>query len=147
MLIALVYYLANSPMAFWPAWETMRSCIVPLISGFVVGLILGDPVTGTIMGATINLMYIGFISAGGSMPSDMSLAGILGTALAIIGGITPEAALAIAVPLGLLGSIVWVGKMTICTAVCTPGKKVFRGGKTGKKSGSSIFCCLRFYCS
>jgi len=47
------------------------------------------------------------------MPSDMSLAGILGTAPAITGGMEVNAAVAIAVPLGLLGSIVWVSRMTI----------------------------------
>lgn len=131
LLIAICYYLANSP---WPFGGLGNYAILyrPLVGGFVVGLILGDPVTGTVIGATINLMYIGFISAGGSMPSDMSLAGILGTALAITGGIETEAALAIAVPLGLLGSIVWVGRLTICTAFVPLAEKYADEGKPEK---------------
>ncbi|MDK2905715.1 MAG: mannose system component [Eubacteriaceae bacterium] len=130
-LVALVYYLANSP---WPFGGMGNYAILyrPLVNGFVVGLILGDPVTGTMIGATINLMYIGFISAGGSMPSDMSLAGILGTALAITGGMEVNAAVAIAVPLGLLGSIVWVGRMTINTAFVRLAEKFADEGKPGK---------------
>lgn len=46
------------------------------------------------------------------MPSDQSLAGILGTALALAGGLSTEEALAIAVPIGLLGTLVYQGKMT-----------------------------------
>lgn len=131
ILIGLCYYLSNSP---WPFGGMGNYAILyrPLVGGFVVGLILGDPVTGTVIGATINLMYIGFISAGGSMPSDMSLAGILGTALAITGGIQAEAALAIAVPLGLLGAIVWVGHMTINTAFVPIAEKYADEGKPEK---------------
>ena len=45
------------------------------------------------------------------MPSDQSLAGVLGMALAIAGGLSTEEALAIAVPIGLLGTLVYQGKM------------------------------------
>jgi PTS system mannose-specific IIC component len=131
ILIAFVYYLANSP---WPFGGLGNYAILyrPMVCGLVVGIILGDPVQGTIIGATINLMYIGFISAGGSMPADMSLAGILGTALAITGGIETEAALAIAVPLGLLGAIVWVGRLTLDTAFVPLAEKYADEGKPEK---------------
>lgn len=131
LLIAIVYYLANSP---WPfgGLGNYATLYRPMVSGLVVGIILGDPVTGTIIGATINLMYIGFISAGGSMPADMSLAGILGTALAITSGINTDAALAIAVPLGLLGSIVWVGRMTLDSAFVRVADKYVEEGKPEK---------------
>jgi len=70
-------------------------------------------VTGTIVGATINLMYIGFIAAGGALPGDPCLAGVLGTALAITSHLDTQAAVAIAVPLGLLGTLIWFGRLTI----------------------------------
>ena len=75
--------------------------------GFLTGCLLGQPVTGAVVGATINLVYLGFISAGGSMPADMALAGVLGVAYAITGNLDADTALAIAVPIGLLGTIVW----------------------------------------
>lgn len=131
ILIGLCYYIANSP---WPFGGMGNYAIIyrPIVAGFVVGLILGDPVKGTMIGATINLMYIGFISAGGSMPSDMALAGILGTALAITGGIGTSAAVAIAVPLGLLGSIVWVGHLALCTVFVPLAQKYSDEGKPEK---------------
>ena len=76
----------------------------PLVSGFVVGLILGEPVQGTIIGATINAVYIGWIAAGGSLPGDLVLAGVLGPALGILANMTPEAALALAIPIASLGA-------------------------------------------
>ena len=42
----------------------------------------------------------------------MGLAGVLGTAYAIVGGLDAETALALAVPIGILGTIVWAGRMT-----------------------------------
>lgn len=110
VLIALMYYLSDSP---WPLgmgyWVLQR----PLVAGFITGCILGDPVTGTIIGATMNLIYLGHITAGGTMPGDMALAGYLGTALAMGAGLDAQSALALAVPLGMLGTIVWVTRMSV----------------------------------
>lgn len=131
ILIGLLYYLANSP---WPfgGFGNYATLVRPMVSGLVVGIILGNPVTGVIVGATINLMYIGFISAGGAMPSDIALAGILGTALAITGNLSPEVAVSFAVPLGLIGSILWVGSMTICTAFVPLADRMADRGEVDK---------------
>lgn len=108
VLCAVLYFLGRS--TFFPA--AYYTIYRPLIGGLLTGVILGDPVKGVMVGATINLMYIGFISVGGALPGDMCLAGILGTALAISGGLDTEAALAIAVPIGLIGTIIFYLKMT-----------------------------------
>ena len=131
ILISIVYYFANSP---WPSGGLGNYATLyrPMVSGLIVGIILGDPVQGTIIGATINLMYIGFIGVGGAMPADMSLAGVLGTALAISSGIDTNAALAIAVPLGLIGSIVWVGRMTLDSVFVRVAEKYAEEGKPEK---------------
>ncbi|MCI8376590.1 MAG: PTS sugar transporter subunit IIC [Lachnospiraceae bacterium] len=107
-LCGCVYFLGSSPLVFGVSYYTVYR---PIVSGLLVGLILGDPVTGIVVGATIQLIYLGVMSTGGSMPSDQSLAGVLGTALAIAGGLSTEEALAIAVPIGLLGTLVYQGKM------------------------------------
>jgi hypothetical protein len=58
-LIAIGYYLANSPWLFGLAFFTLYR---PLVAGLFVGLILGDPAGGTLIGAAINVPYLGFIS-------------------------------------------------------------------------------------
>lgn len=108
VLCGIVYWLAVGNLPFVGLWSLQR----PLVCGLVTGLILGHPVQGAVIGATINLVYLGFMSAGGSMPADMALAGILGTAYAIAGGLDTDTALALAVPIGILGTIVWAGRMT-----------------------------------
>ena len=108
VICGIVYWLAVGNLPFVGLWSLQR----PLVCGMITGLILGHPVQGAVIGATINLVYLGFMSAGGSMPADMALAGILGTAYAIAGGLDTDTALALAVPIGILGTIVWAGRMT-----------------------------------
>ena len=78
ILIGVVYYLGSAPWAI--GYLTVCK---PLVAGTLVGCILGAPAEGAIMGATIQLIYLGWMSVGGSQPSDPALAGTLATALAI----------------------------------------------------------------
>ncbi|WP_430592063.1 PTS mannose/fructose/sorbose/N-acetylgalactosamine transporter subunit IIC [Humidisolicoccus flavus] len=113
LLIGLGYYLSQSPWFFGLGFFTLNR---PLLAGFCVGLILGDPGQGALIGAAINLVYLGFISAGGSIPGDPGLAGWVGTTIALAGGLNYGAALAIAVPIGLLGTLIWNARMTVDAA-------------------------------
>lgn len=109
VLLGITYWLAVGNLLFVGLWSLQR----PLVCGLVAGIILGEPVQGAVVGGTINLVYLGFMSAGGSMPADMGLADVLGTTYAIAGGLDAATALAIAVPIGVLGTIVWYGRMTL----------------------------------
>ena len=125
ILCGITYWLAEANLPFVGLWTLQR----PLVCGFLTGCFLGHPVEGAVIGATINLVYLGFISEGGSMPADMALAGILGTAYAITGGLDADTALAIAVPLGLLGTIVWYLRMTFDSVFVHMGDKWVAEGK------------------
>ena len=107
-LIAVGYYLSNSPWLFGLAFFTLYR---PLVAGFLVGLILGDPAQGTLIGAAINIPYLGFISAGGNLPADAGFAGWVGTTVALASGIDATKAIPIAFGLGLLGTIIFYGRM------------------------------------
>ena len=109
-LIALGYYLANSPWLFGLAFFTLYR---PLVAGFFVGLILGDPAQGTLIGAAINVPYLGFISAGGSLPADAGLAGWVGTTVALAGHLDATKAIPIAFGLGLLGTVIFYSRMSV----------------------------------
>ena len=109
-LIAIGYYLANSPWLFGLAFFTLYR---PLVAGFFVGLILGDPAQGTLIGAAINIPYLGFISAGGNLPADAALAGWVGTTIALVNGFDPAKAVTIAFGLGLVGTIIFYGRMAL----------------------------------
>ena len=134
ILCAVIYWLAEANLPFVGLWTLQR----PLVCGFLAGCVLGDPITGAVVGGTINLVYLGFISAGGSMPADMALAGVLGVSYAIVGNLDANTALAIAVPLGLLGTIVWYLRMTIDSVFVHMGDKWVAQGKFKKLYLSNV---------
>lgn len=112
-LIGVVYYLGSIGTPWLSLLGSISVVYKPLVAGTLVGFILGDPVQGCIIGAAIQLPYIAFISAGGTVPQDPGLAGSLGTALAMAAGVNPSVAITLALPLGLLGTIIWVTHMTV----------------------------------
>jgi len=100
LLITLVFWVLN-----WAeTWYAYPMINTPLVLCPVVGLILGDPVTGIIAGATLQLVFLGVMGIGGTVPADASLGSIIGVALAITTGQSVETALVLAVPVSLLGS-------------------------------------------
>ncbi len=111
ILIGCVYYLGANGTPWFTVnlgWAFRR----PLLQGTAVGIVLGDPVTGCIVGAAINVIYLAQVTAGGAQTMDEGLAGTLGAAIAIISGLDAEAAVALAVPISLLGNILWTIYMT-----------------------------------
>jgi len=110
-LVGLGYYLSNSPWLFGNGG--FFGFYRPLVAGLIVGIIFGKPVEGAQIGAAINLLYIGFISAGGSIPADPSVAGWVGTALALAGGLDAPQAIALGVAVGLLGTIIFFTRMSV----------------------------------
>lgn len=111
ILVGIGYYLSNSPWllgngGFFGFYR-------PLVAGFLVGVILGQPVEGAQIGAAINILYLGFISAGGAIPADPSVAGWVGTALALGGGLDANQAIALGVAVGLLGTFVFFTRMSV----------------------------------
>lgn len=112
ILIGLIYYLSINGTP----WLTLLGSTVlarPLICGTLVGFVLGNPIQGCIIGAAISLPYLAYISAGGTVPMDPGLAGTLGTALAMAAKASPEVAVSMAVPIGLLGTVIWIAHMTV----------------------------------
>ena len=75
----------------------------PLVAGLIVGLILGDVQNGVIAGAMVQALFIGQITPGGAMPADVNWAAYIGIPLALAAGGTGEQAVALAVPLSILG--------------------------------------------
>ena len=71
--------------------------------GFICGLVYGDVMTGLIIGASINLVYLGVVAPAGQIPSDEIMASSVAIPLALAGGLSAEMAVSLAVPFGLLG--------------------------------------------
>ena len=130
ILIGLIYYFGNSAFNFSLGLYTTSR---PLFLGLLVGIIMGDIETGIEMGIKIQLIYMGFMSTGGSQPSDPVIAGLAGTAFAIVfkpvqGAAALDAGLAIAVAAGAMGNLIRIGRMTWNTIFVQAAKKSIAAG-------------------
>lgn len=116
-IIALFYALGSTRLfvGYLGTFTFMPVCL-----GCAVGIVLGDPVQGTLIGATLQTVYLGITYYGGAMPSDTRIATICATAFAITSGMEMEQAMLLAVPFAALGvglDPVW---RTINTSVWGP---------------------------
>lgn len=110
---AILVALLATGSQWWFSHLITRTWLYPIWSGFLVGVIMGQPVLGMQAAAYIQLTYLGWITAGGSMPGNLMVAGIYGTALTIISGADPKMAVSFAVTLSLLGILINQAYMTL----------------------------------
>lgn len=106
LLFALVgglWFWFAASLAGYNWIQTLKS---PIVVGTVLGLLAGDVETGLITGGSIEMVYLGMVAAGGNIPSDRVFAALIAVPIAIQTGVTPEVAVSIAVPLGVLGVFV-----------------------------------------
>lgn len=81
----------------------LESLYQPIVTGPVIGAILGDVNTGLVVGATYQLLTIGNMPVGGAQPPNAVIGGIMATVLAVASGLETSAAAAAAIPFALLG--------------------------------------------
>lgn len=99
ILIFLVTFVAAIDQ-----FNLLESFYQPIVTGPVIGLILGDVQTGLIVGGTYQLMTIGNMPIGGAQPPNAVIGGIMATILAIKLNLDdPVAAVGAAIPFALLG--------------------------------------------
>lgn len=70
----------------------------PVVTGMIVGLILGDVKTGLITGATLEFVWMGAVPLAGAQPPNVVIGGIVGSAFAILAKQDPQVAVGVAVP-------------------------------------------------
>lgn len=100
----------------------------PIIVATVTGALFGDITTGIKLGATLEAIYMGAVNIGGATSAEPVSATVMATAFAISSGLDTEAAIAFAVPVGLIFNslmIVWIMSSNLFqnwyTKVCEKG--------------------------
>ena len=101
----------------------------PVIIGPIVGLIMGDFEKGLVIGGTLELVFMGAVDIGGSVPMNYTIGTALGTAFAINSGESIEFALVVAVPAAILGSLFETFAKTISTIFVTYAEKSVEEGR------------------
>lgn len=99
-------------VALWVTWglideqsfqlQTTR----PIITGPVVGMILGDLQTGLLVGAAVETMFLATVFVGTAVPPDTTMAAAIATTFAVFAGGKTELAITTALPIAVVGGLV-----------------------------------------
>ncbi|HIX67923.1 MAG TPA: PTS sugar transporter subunit IIC [Candidatus Anaerostipes excrementavium] len=95
-----IYYWIMKTDVGYAFTHAMRQ---PLFSALFIGLIMGDVKQAVIIGAAVQILYIGLVAAGSNLPADDCLAGLIAVPIALSAGMTTQQAITLAVPVGVLG--------------------------------------------
>ena len=88
----------------------------PVVTGAVIGLILGDFRTGLMAGATLELVWAGMVPLAGAQPPNVVVGGVIGSAFAILARQEPAIAVGIAMPFAIAAQ----GCITLLFTVFSP---------------------------
>ena len=106
ILLGIFGWLSHTHTPFFGGgllgWYTMGR---PLVSGLVIGIILGDIPGAIILASGVQALYIGHVTPGGSISPDMNLATWIAVPLGLVSGADANITVALAAPLGILATI------------------------------------------
>lgn len=109
--LSIFYYLAGSTaLSIGIGYYTIYR---PILAGMITGYILNDVQTGMFTGAVVNIIYINFVSTGGSFKGDQCLTAIMAAIFAVVYNLHPIEAAALAFPFGFLGILIWKYRLKI----------------------------------
>jgi fructoselysine and glucoselysine-specific PTS system IID component len=103
----IAYLLITAIIFFGHSEDLLGTTLLsrPLVLGPLVGWVLGDLHQGVVIGASLELIFMGNIKVGAAIPPDVVTGGVLGTAFAILSGKGTAIALALAIPISILAEM------------------------------------------
>ena len=109
-------------------FDFLESLYQPIVSGAVIGAILGDLPTGLVVGGTYQLMTIGNMPVGGAQPPNAVIGGVMAVVFAIGSGLNTEAAVGLAVPFALVGQYMVTLLFTVMSPMMSVADKMAEKG-------------------
>lgn len=104
----------------------------PLITGMLTGLVLGDMTQGIIIGATLQLIFMGINGVGAAVPPDQTIGTLIATAFAILTGQGAEIALTLAIPVAVAAQALDIFGRTFTTVFIHMADKFAQKGEYRK---------------
>lgn len=111
-------------------FDFLESLYQPIVTGAIIGAILGDLQTGLIVGGTYQLMTIGNMPVGGAQPPNAVIGGIMATVFAVTSGLDTTAAVGLAVPFALIGQYMVTLLFTAMSPMMSYADKMAEEGDT-----------------
>lgn len=98
-------------------WWASTQLARPIFVVAILGALLGHPTEGIILAAQLELVFIGNVSLGGVMPSDITMGSVFGGAFAMLLGQDIEVAMTLAIPLSALGTLLYSLMKIVVTSI------------------------------
>lgn len=102
MTIQMILVAAWAGIGFVDERSVWTGIHKPLIATTITGLILGDLKAGVMIGATLEVMWLGTANVGAYIPPNVTSGAIIGAAIAILSGKGQEVGVAIAIPVSVI---------------------------------------------
>ena len=150
ILLGIFGWLSHTHTPFFGGglfgWYTMGR---PLVSGLVIGIILGDIPGAIILASAVQALYIGLVTPGGSISPDMNLATWISVPLGLVSGADANITVALAAPLGILATILSQPCHACMLLVVNHQKALVEKGKLHQATlvpiyGHAVKFCFRF---
>ena len=109
-------------------FDFLESLYQPIVSGAVIGAILGDLPTGLVVGGTYQLMTIGNMPVGGAQPPNAVIGGVMAVVFAIASKLDTTAAVGLAVPFALVGQYMVTLLFTVMSPMMSVADKMAENG-------------------
>lgn len=103
LLVAVVFLICRLTVYQMPNLMLDR----PIFLGPLIGLVLGDFQTGCLIGASLELVYMGVVIVGTATSADPGAAVAIAVPFAILNNLSVNEAIAIAVPIGYLCTVLF----------------------------------------
>lgn len=117
----------------------------PIFVGPIVGLLLGNLETGVLIGASLQIIYLGVVNVGGAQSTDTLYATCMAVALASMTNIGNDAAIALSIPLGYIG-LLMLQVTRIFFALLVPTlDRIAEEGNDKKYSAAWLAYCIIGY--
>ena len=96
----------------------------PIITGPVVGFLMGDMQTGLEIGATLELAWLGVMPLAGAQPPNVTIGAAVGVVFGIQSGLAPTAVVGVAIPFAILMQQLTVTQFTVFSTFMTKVDKM-----------------------
>lgn len=106
MLLQAILIAIWAGIAGIEQFDGLQSLHRPIITGLVIGLILGDVKKGLMVGGSLELVWMGLVPLAGAQPPNIVVGGVFGVSLALLSGLEAQEAIGIVFPLGVIGQMI-----------------------------------------
>ncbi len=117
----------------------------PVVGGAILGLLMGDLNTGLLVGGSVELMFMGVLPIGGSVPPNAQIAGLIGTAFAVLSGGKPEIGIVLAMPVGILAQFLIMLAWNVNIYLVHRADKYISEGNTKKVERTHLTGLIVFF--